>query len=62
MECHLRVIRIGTKSLTHEVEFTSNGRRIAHGETTMVCAKNRGIADFESIPLPEEIRSKIEAP
>jgi len=72
--CRLRVTAIGTKSLSHEVEFRSGGmavpgrddaryekgRKIATGKTTMVCTV-REKNGLRSIPIPEVIRHKIES-
>jgi len=60
LELLLRLGEIGDRSLTLQVEFRRDGKRIAHGEMkTVCCAMENG--RFRSVTIPAEIRSKITA-
>jgi 4-hydroxybenzoyl-CoA thioesterase/acyl-CoA thioester hydrolase len=58
LELTLRVTRVGEKSLTYEVDFMLNGKRIALGKTTSVCCvmDEKGM---RAIPIPQPIRQKL---
>ena len=60
VELHLRVTKVGEKSLNYEVEFLHDGRRIALGKMTSVCCEMLG-PGMRSIPIPEGIRRKLES-
>lgn len=65
LTCRLQVVKLGNKSLTHEVTFSCEeagapARRIAQGQTTIVCVLRRP-EGFESIRIPDFIREAIEA-
>lgn len=59
VELKLRVIRIGEKSLTYEVEFLAGGKKSAVGKITSVCCHitKQGM---QAIVIPPEIRSKLQ--
>lgn len=53
----LRIVRVGEKSLSYEVEFLVGDRRVALGKTTSVCC---AVGDaMRSIPIPAAIRSRL---
>jgi YbgC/YbaW family acyl-CoA thioester hydrolase len=57
-ELHLGVAALSERSVTFEVDFHRNGRRVAHGTTTAVCC----IMDkegFRAIRIPNEIRAAL---
>jgi YbgC/YbaW family acyl-CoA thioester hydrolase len=58
VELKLRVIRLGEKSLSYEVDFILNGKRVALGKLTSVCCaiENHGM---RSIAIPMAIREKL---
>lgn len=59
LELALRVMKVGRKSVTYEVEFRCAGKRIALGRMTAVYCT---IADdqFQSRAIPESVRAKLE--
>ena len=58
LELALRVVAVGRKSVTYEVEFRCAGRRIALGRMTAVYCT---IADgqFQAQVIPEALRGKL---
>lgn len=58
----LRVLKVGEKSLTYEVEFQLAGRRVARGETTSVCCVVSPGGGLKAAPIPAEIRRKLSSP
>jgi YbgC/YbaW family acyl-CoA thioester hydrolase len=60
VELRFRVVKIGEKSLTFEVEFVQAGERIALGKITAVCCATTPGA-FESVSIPSDIRHRLEA-
>ena len=61
LEVALRLERLGTKSVTYEIEFTCQDRPVANGHTVAVCCRMRPDAPPESIPIPEPIAAKLRA-
>ena len=59
LELALRVVDVGRKSVSYEVEFRCAGKRIALGRMTAVYCI---IADdqFQPRPIPEPVRAKLE--
>ena len=55
----LRIVKLGEKSLNYEVEFSSNGKRVALGKTTSVCCQLTP-EGMKSIPIPPAIRQKLD--
>ena len=62
LELKLRVVRLGEKSLSYEVEFLLDGRRVALGKTTSVCCELRPDGTMRSIPIPDALRAKLTPP
>lgn len=60
LELTVRPTRLGAKSLTFEVEFHRDGRRIARGTTTAVCCRVSAGGSFESIEVPAAIRERLQ--
>jgi len=59
LELALRVVKLGWKSVTYEVEFRCAGKRIALGRMTAVyCTIARD--QFQSRPIPDSVRAKLE--
>ncbi len=59
LELALKVVNIGHKSVSYEVEFRCDGRRIALGRmTTVYCAIGNG--EFQPTSIPESLRCKLE--
>lgn len=60
LELTLTVARLGTRSVTFEVEFFRAGERIAAGRSTAVCCDMKN-GRFERAPIPARLREKLEA-
>ena len=62
LELKLRVAGVGEKCVRYEVDFLHAGRRVAHGKMTVICCA-AGLRDgsFESIPIPDAVRSRLTA-
>ncbi|RMF76052.1 MAG: acyl-CoA thioesterase [Planctomycetota bacterium] len=58
LEVRLRVAHIGEKSIRFELSFFRAGEQIASGETSAVCCAQRS-GRFQSIPIPDEIRTRL---
>ena len=60
LEIEVRVLRRGQKSVTYGFRFTRDGQPVAQGEMTAVCcAVEPESGRLESVPIPEEIASRI---
>jgi acyl-CoA thioester hydrolase len=60
LELRLRVAKLGDKSLSYEVDFNLGGRRMALGKTTSVCCELRPDGTMKSIPIPRELRDRLD--
>lgn len=58
LELRLRVVRVGNSSLTYEVDFLLDGKRVALGKITSVCCliESKGM---QSTPIPASLRERI---
>ena len=56
----LRVVDLGDRSVTFEIEFRREGRRVASGQIKAVCCATRDGA-FQPAPMPKSLRKKLEA-
>ena len=56
----LRVVKVGEKSLSYEVDFLVGDQQTALGKATSVCCEV-GDGKMRSIPIPSEIRAKLAA-
>jgi 4-hydroxybenzoyl-CoA thioesterase/acyl-CoA thioester hydrolase len=61
VELHLRITRIGARSLSYEVDFMKDGQRVATGKLTSVCVAVEG-GEFRPTAIPPAIRRKLEGP
>jgi YbgC/YbaW family acyl-CoA thioester hydrolase len=59
VELRLRVLKVGEKSLTYEVQFLKDGGRVAQGKVTSVCCAVDSPGAFAAIPIPPDIREKL---
>jgi YbgC/YbaW family acyl-CoA thioester hydrolase len=59
LELRLRVVRVGSKSFTYEVEFLNHGKQVALGSATSVCCELAKDGRMISIGIPGEIREKL---
>lgn len=55
------VERLGTKSVTYAFEFSRGDELLARGKVTSVCCRVRPGCSMEGIPIPAEIRARIES-
>lgn len=55
----VRIVRIGSKSVTYEFTFTHGGRDVAKGEMTSVCCRFAPDGQPTSIPIPEWILRRL---
>jgi YbgC/YbaW family acyl-CoA thioester hydrolase len=60
VELRLRVVKLGDKSFSYEVDFLLKGRPMALGKTTSVCCELRQDGTMKSIPIPPSIREKLD--
>ena len=60
VELRLRVVKLGDKSFSYEVDFLLQGRQMALGKTTSVCCELRADGTMKSIPIPPSIREKLD--
>ncbi|MBI2191401.1 MAG: acyl-CoA thioesterase [Planctomycetes bacterium] len=60
LEVRMRVQEKGRKSLTLAFSFQKNGEEIARGQLVTVCCRCSPGRPLEAIPIPDEIRSKID--
>lgn len=60
VELHLRLMRIGEKSLEFQVEFFCDGRRAALARATTVCCRVEPGGRFTPVPIPAWLRSLLE--
>ena len=59
LELRLRVMKVGEKSLTYEVDFTKGGQTMAQGKVTSVCCEVQPQGGFTAIAIPPDIREKL---
>jgi acyl-CoA thioester hydrolase len=59
LDIELRLERLGKKSVTYAFTFTHGGRPIATARMTSVCCRLDMHGPPQSIPIPDDIRSKI---
>ena len=60
LELRLRVVRVGGKSLTFEVEIINGGERVALGKMTGVCCAIEPGGRMRSIAIPADVRAKLD--
>ncbi len=58
LQISVGIVKMGEKSISWEITFSRDGTRLAVGKATTVCCiwSNKGL---ESIPIPAEIRLKL---
>ena len=59
-EVHIRIARVGEKSIRYETRVTRDGDSIATGSLTVACIDKRPGAAFRSTPIPAEIAGRLE--
>ena len=58
IELQLSITDLSDKSMTYEVLFVRDGRRIARGRTKAVCCELKD-NDFRSVAIPPSVRAKL---
>jgi 4-hydroxybenzoyl-CoA thioesterase/acyl-CoA thioester hydrolase len=61
LDVAVTVRRVGTKSVTYGFQFSIAGRDVATGEMTSVCCRVEHGAAPVSIPIPDQVASKLRA-
>ncbi len=61
LDLSLTLENVGTRSITVEIEFSCNGKRLALGKMTAVCCAIKD-GSFQAIDIPDDIRAKLESP
>lgn len=61
VDIEVTIERIGTKSITYGFAFTHQGNPVAKGRTTAACVRMADGSRMESIEIPDDIRTKLEA-
>ncbi len=54
----LKIVHVGNRSTSYEVEFYREGERLAKGKVTAVCCTMKE-GTFSSISIPDPLREKI---
>lgn len=57
----LRVAEVGDRSVTHQIEFLRDGKRLAAGTMKTVCCA-RADGTFTSIDIPQPLRRALTTP
>jgi YbgC/YbaW family acyl-CoA thioester hydrolase len=60
LELHLELMTLSDKSMTYEVAFYKDGTKTARGRMKAVCCRTFDGGRFESIPIPADIREKMQ--
>ena len=58
LDLRLRVVKVGEKSLSLEVDFMKGDQQVALGKAVSVCCEV-GDGKMRSIPIPKSIRDKL---
>ena len=61
VQLRLRVMKLGEKSFTYEVDFMKSGKQVALGKVTSVCCAVQPQGGFTAIAIPPEIKEKLTA-
>ncbi len=59
LKIHVRIERIGDKSVTFGFTFLHDGREVAQGKITTVCCRIEDRRKPQSISIPTDIRDKL---
>jgi 4-hydroxybenzoyl-CoA thioesterase/acyl-CoA thioester hydrolase len=59
VEIEVSIVRLGTKSVTYEFNFTHQGQPVASGQTTTVCCRLSDAGPPVSMPIPAWILEKL---
>ena len=59
-EVHIRIARVGEKSIRYAARVTKDGESVATGSLTVACIDKRPGVPFRSTPIPAEIAGRLE--
>ena len=59
-EVHIRIARVGEKSIRYAAHVTKDGDAVATGSLTVACIDKRPGVPFRSMPIPPEIAGRFE--
>jgi acyl-CoA thioester hydrolase len=59
LDIHVQVVRVGRTSLTFGFSLSHDGRPVALGRTTTVCAVLNAPEGIQPIPIPEALRTRL---
>jgi acyl-CoA thioester hydrolase len=59
LDIAIQVVRIGSKSVTYQFEFSHEGVEVASGQMTSVCCRVKPGQPLSSVPLPTELADKL---
>ena len=59
LQIQVRVMKLGTKSVTYGFEFSKDAKVVAKGQVVVVCCKLMKDRSLESTPIPEDVRGKL---
>ncbi len=59
LQIELRILRLGSKSVTYQFHFAKEGQEIASGNVVAVCCRVRAGYPLESTSIPEELGDKL---
>ncbi len=61
LEIAVRVANVGRKSVTYSFEMSCRGQVVARGQVSAVCCRHTPGGGLESVPIPDDVRAKLEA-
>jgi acyl-CoA thioester hydrolase len=61
LDIHAQVLRVGRTSLSFGFSLSHDGRPVARGRTTTVCAVLDAPAGIQPVPIPAALRARLEA-
>ena len=59
-EVHIGVANISDRSVAYEVEVVHDGKVVARGHSTSACCEVGTGVKMRSVPMPEEVREKLQ--
>ena len=60
LQIHLRIAKLGSKSVTYAFDFRCGERHVAEGRLTTVCCLLGNRQKLTAIPIPEEVARQLE--
>jgi YbgC/YbaW family acyl-CoA thioester hydrolase len=60
LDVHLRITRIGTKSVTLNCRFSHQSQKVAQGKMIIACCIMHPGEGLEGVPIPDHLRKHLE--